>query len=164
MSAAPEDRIPADLEQIPAWSRNPGDYERTGCHADLWVEAGQLVAAARGLYARGYFLEDIAGLDVAEGILLSYHFDRFEVSQRVRLRLIAPHGGKKAPSIAAVFSGADWHERECFDFFGVEFENHPNLKPLLLPDDLGVNPLLKDKDRRSLFGLLPLARVMGTTD
>ena len=60
---------------------------------------------------------------------------------RVALRLTVPHAAKKAPSIAAIFSGADWHERECFDFFGVEFENHPDLKPLLLPDDLGIHPL-----------------------
>jgi NADH-quinone oxidoreductase subunit C len=71
-----------------------------------------------------------------------------------------PHAAKHAPSIAAIFSGADWHERECFDFFGVTFDNHPGLKPLLLPDDLGQHPLLKEKDRRSIYGLLPLAQAV----
>jgi len=114
----------------------------------------------RLLFEQGYFLEDIAGVDVAEGILIVYHFDRYDASGRVALRLTVPHAAKKAPSIAAIFSGADWHERECYDFFGVEFENHPDLKPLLLPDDLGIHPLLKDKDRKSLFSLLPLRQMV----
>ena len=62
--------------------------------------------------------------------------------------------------MAAVFSGADWHERECFDFFGVEFLNHPGLNPLLLPDDMDAHPLIKEKDRRSIFSLLPFSRLV----
>jgi NADH:ubiquinone oxidoreductase subunit C len=46
----------------------------------------------------------------------------------------------------------------------VEFENHPGLKPLLLPDDLDLHPLIKEKDRRSLHALLPLAQVVDTRD
>ena len=68
------------------------------------------------------------------------------------------------PSIVSVFSGADWHERECFDFFGVVFENHPNLKPLLLPDDLGFHPLLKEKNRQSLYAVLPFDQLVDVVD
>jgi NADH-quinone oxidoreductase subunit C len=82
------------------------------------------------------------------------------MAQRVVLRLTVAHGRKKAPSIEAIFSGANWHERECFDFFGVEFENHPSLKPLLLPDDLGITPLLKNQNRRSIYSLLPLEQAV----
>ena len=86
----------------------------------------------------------------------------YDAAQRVVLRVTVPHAAKQAPSIAAIFSGADWHERECFDFFGVVFENHPGLKPLLLPDDLNLHPLIKEKDRRSIYSLLPLTQVVDT--
>lgn len=160
MSQEHENRLPAELETISAWRKSPADYARSGCRADLSVEAGQLLPAVRLLFDRGYFLEDIAGVDVEEGIMIVYHFDRYDASGRVALRLTVPHAAKSAPSIAAIFSGADWHERECFDFFGVSFENHPGLKPLLLPDDLGQRPLIKEKDRRSIYALMPLVQVV----
>jgi NADH-quinone oxidoreductase subunit C len=160
MSAAPENRLPAELEAIRAWRKTCGEYPLSGCHCDLYLDVDQLLPAVRLLFDKGYFLEDIAGVDVQEGIMLVYHFDRYDAAQRVALRLTVPHAAKKAPSISAVFSGADWHERECFDFFGVKFENHPGLKPLLLPDDLGLHPLIKEKDRRSLYALLPLTQVV----
>jgi NADH-quinone oxidoreductase subunit C len=162
MNTTLENRLPAELESIPAWRKTPGDYPRSGCHFDLCIDADRLLPAVRRLFDHGYFIEDIAGVDVDEGIMLVYHFDRYEASQRVALRLTVPHAAPKAPSIAAIFSGADWHERECFDFFGVEFENHPGLKPLLLPDDLDLHPLIKQKDRRSIYALLPLAQVVDT--
>lgn len=160
MSADVKNRPPAELAAIPAKSRTAQDYPRTGCRAVLAVDSETLRPAVQQLFDRGYFLEDITGVDVAEGILLLYHFDHYSSAQRLALRLIVPRSVNVAPSIAAIFSGADWHERECFDFFGVQFEGHPGLKPLLLPDDLGIHPLLKERGRKSLFGLLPLGQMM----
>jgi NADH-quinone oxidoreductase subunit C len=39
------------------------------------------------------------------------------------------------PSVVEVWPTADWHEREAFDFMGIVFDGHPNLKRLLLPHD-----------------------------
>jgi NADH-quinone oxidoreductase subunit C len=160
MNPIPENRWPAELESIPAWRKTSGDYPRSGCHFNLCLDVDDLLPAVRLLFDRGYFLEDIAAIDVEEGIMLVYHFDRYDACRRVVLRLVVPHATKSAPSIAAIFSGADWQERECFDFFGIVFENHPGLKPLLLPDDLGQHPLIKAKDRRSIYALLPLAQLV----
>lgn len=152
--------LPPGIEGIPALRRSAVDPAATGCRADLTLAVGDLTAAVRRLHEHGYFLEDLAGVDTDEGILLVYHFDRFEASTRVALRVIVPHDAAEAPSIASVYPGADWHERECFDFFGVRFTGHPDLKPLLLPEDLGSHPLLKTRDRRSIYSLLPLARMV----
>ena len=46
-------------------------------------------------------------------------------------------------SLVDVFAGANWHEREAYEMFGINFLNHPNLTKLYLPDDYGGNPLLK---------------------
>ena len=147
------ENLARDLEPIRCRTKSFGEYDRSGYHADLSVEPVELLQAVGFLFEKGYFLEDISGVDVTEGILLVYHFDRYDESGRVVLRLTVPHEAKKAPSISSIFSGADWHERECFDFFGVEFENHPGLKPLLLPDDMKLRPLLKVEGRKSISAL-----------
>ena len=46
-------------------------------------------------------------------------------------------------SLVDVFAGANWHEREAYEMFGINFLNHPNLTKLYLPDDYEGNPLLK---------------------
>jgi len=48
------------------------------------------------------------------------------------------------PSLSGIFPGMDWHERECYDLFGIRFTGHPNLTRILLPDDWEGHPLRKD--------------------
>ena len=47
------------------------------------------------------------------------------------------------PSLTSTIAGAEWHEREAHEMFGIDFEGNTNLKPLYLPDDFIGNPLLK---------------------
>lgn len=58
---------------------------------------------------------------------------------RVRLPKLHP----SMPTITGVYGGAHWHERECAEMFGIDFEGHPYLKNLYLPDDFEGHPLLK---------------------
>ena len=81
------------------------------------------------------------------------HFERFEViyqlysiEYRVGLRLKAQIEDSDTPSIDSITSlwtGADWLERETFDLLGIHFNNHPNLKRILTPDDWVGHPLQK---------------------
>jgi NADH-quinone oxidoreductase subunit C len=48
------------------------------------------------------------------------------------------------PTATGVYRGANWHERETYEMFGVIFDDHPDLKPLLLPDGFAGHPLRKD--------------------
>ena len=50
----------------------------------------------------------------------------------------------RVPSVAAIYPTANWHERECFDLFGVLFTGHPKLLRMLCPDDWAGHPLRKD--------------------
>jgi NADH-quinone oxidoreductase subunit C len=62
-----------------------------------------------------------------------------------RLRLKVKVGeGQTIDSAFPVYRSADWHEREIFDLFGIEFRNHPNLKRIMMPEDWDGHPLRKD--------------------
>ncbi|MEV7727022.1 NADH-quinone oxidoreductase subunit C [Streptomyces sp. NPDC087917] len=64
--------------------------------------------------------------------------------RRLLLRTTVPHSAPSLPSAVAVYAGAQWHERETFEMFGVTFTDHPNLVPLLLPENFEGHPLRKD--------------------
>ena len=59
----------------------------------------------------------------------------------MRTRLTA--GETHCASLASLYRGADWMERECYDMFGIRFEGHPDLRRILLPQDWEGHPLLK---------------------
>ena len=74
-----------------------------------------------------------------------YHLYSFEGNDRLRLRVQAG-AGDRILSVTSVWPTANWMEREIFDMFGIEFEGHPNLKRILMPDDWVGHPLRKDYD------------------
>ena len=73
-----------------------------------------------------------------------YDFNRYDQLCRVVIRTRVPRDNPEVPTISQVYPGANWHERETHDFFGVKFIGHPDLTPLLLPEDADYHPLLKD--------------------
>ncbi|MFD9332905.1 NADH-quinone oxidoreductase subunit C [Streptomyces sp. NPDC060028] len=64
--------------------------------------------------------------------------------RRLLLRTTVPHSAPSLPSAVSIYAGAEWHERETFEMFGVVFSEHPNLVPLLLPENFEGHPLRKD--------------------
>ena len=65
-------------------------------------------------------------------------------NSRLIINLSVPDEDLKIPSICEIYPGANFYEREVFDMFGIEFENHPELTRILMPDDWTGNPLRKD--------------------
>ncbi len=55
-----------------------------------------------------------------------------------------PRDDPRVSSLTALFGGAGWHERSVHEMFGITFDGHPGLTPLLLPEDFGMRPLRKD--------------------
>jgi NADH-quinone oxidoreductase subunit C len=62
----------------------------------------------------------------------------------VILRTHVERDGGRVATLTGLWPGADWHERETWEMFGIDFDGHPDLRPLLLPNDFEGRPLRKD--------------------
>ncbi|MFF3822164.1 NADH-quinone oxidoreductase subunit C [Streptomyces bluensis] len=78
------------------------------------------------------------------GFRVAAHVVALSPVHRLLLRTTVPHESPALPTATGVYAGAAWHERETHEMFGVTFEGHPGLAPLLLPDGFEGHPLRKD--------------------
>lgn len=119
------------------------DFKQTGLTFSAVFAPNMVSEVGRVMLEAGYFLEDISVMKVKEGFLATYHYDSARNPGRMAVRALAADG--VFVSLSSVYQGAEWHERESKDFFGVEFIANPNPVPLLLPHDFCERPpLIKD--------------------
>ncbi len=123
------------------------DYKVHGYHVDAQVSPDQLIEAVTLLDKAEFFIESITGVDwiKEDQMEVIYDFSRYDFDLcRVVIRTRVPRKSPVVPTITDIYAGANWHERETHDFFGIKFAGHPHLIPLLLPEDADYHPLLKD--------------------
>lgn len=90
------------------------------------------------------FCRFIAGVDQMDaGIELTYALWSYSRRHSVFIKTTLPLTDPHVASVAGIWATANWHERETAEMFGVVFDGHPDLKHLLLDDDLNIHPLLK---------------------
>ena len=155
---------PKWIMELAAFSRAELDPAACGKNMNIVLAPEQLRAAALAFLENGYFLEDVTGSDVEEGFLVLYHFAHFDLPGRYSLSVLISHDISELPSISDIYRGADWHERECFDMYGLTFTGHPNLLPLLMPEGSDLHPLIKtDKRRSPLNNVLPFCSFVDTS-
>lgn len=65
-------------------------------------------------------------------------------NRRVRLEVSVPDSDPHIPSLISIYPTNDWHERETYDFFGIQFDGHPSLTRIQMPDDWEGHPQRKD--------------------
>ena len=73
-----------------------------------------------------------------------YHLHNLPKNLRIRIKVFFSKSNLSVPSITPVFEAANWMERQEFDFFGIIFEGHPNLKRILNVDDMNYHPMRKE--------------------
>ncbi|HEY8402859.1 MAG TPA: NADH-quinone oxidoreductase subunit C, partial [Cytophagaceae bacterium] len=73
-----------------------------------------------------------------------YHLHNLPKNFRLRLKTFFPKTDPVIDSLTPVFNSANWMERETYDFFGIIFKGHPNLKRILNVDDMDYFPLRKE--------------------
>src|SRR5690606_867501 len=77
-------------------------------------------------------------------IAVVYQLHSLENNSRVRLKLWLPEDKPETPTVTDLFAGANWMERETYDFFGVTFTGHPDLRRILNVEDMTIFPLCKE--------------------
>jgi len=141
----PPPPVPAALAALPVPFQGV-DFALRGFHADATVGPEAVVAAAAALDQAGFALDTITGVDWLAQAQMEVVYDYFHplTGLRAVVRARVPRDNPELPTLTKVFPGANWHERETHDFFGIRFAGHPNLTPFLLPEDATYHPLRKD--------------------
>ncbi len=98
------------------------------------------------------YLKDICGVDYLgkKPVRFEVVYTLYSMRYRYMLRLKAAVGEDEASidSVVPVWIGANWHERECYDMYGIRFTGHPDLSRVLMPEDWEGHPLRKDYPER----------------
>ena len=94
------------------------------------------------------FLTDICGVHYPDNqekeLGVVYHLHSLVNNFRLRLKTFMPRESAAIETISDLYSGANWMERETFDFYGIDFKGHPDMRPILNMEDLGYHPMLKE--------------------
>jgi NADH-quinone oxidoreductase subunit C len=93
------------------------------------------------------FLTTLCGIHYPEQELplgVIYHLHRFNGNARIRVKTFLPLDAPVVPTVTDLFSAANWMERETFDFYGILFEGHPNLRRILNVEYMDYFPLRKE--------------------
>jgi NADH-quinone oxidoreductase subunit C len=77
---------------------------------------------------------------------VAYELYSQEHRHRLRVKVGVPEGDPRVPSAVSLFPTADWHERETYDFFGIVFDGHPDLRRILMPEGWEGHPLRKTEE------------------
>jgi NADH-quinone oxidoreductase subunit C len=94
------------------------------------------------------YLSDIGGLDLGEfaspRFAVVYQLYSLERNHRLRVKVFLEEDDAHLPTMWDVWKAANWLEREAYDMFGIVFDNHPDLRRILMPADYEGYPLRKD--------------------
>jgi len=92
------------------------------------------------------FLTTLCGMHYpqTEQMGVVYHVHSFVNNHRIRIKTVTELNDPKIPTITTIWPAANWMERETYDFFGIQFEGHPNLKRILNMDEMTDFPMRKE--------------------
>ena len=146
------DKVAEKLNSIAGVELTRPDPVEGGCHIDAVVPMDAIRDAALALRNLEFLIESVTAVD-ATPTMIVYHLVRVDQPLRVVLRVLMERDKPECPTIEDIYPGANWHERETHDFFGIEFTNHPDMTMLILPEDaVDLKPLLKDEKKLKELG------------
>lgn len=132
------------------------DSRRCGYGLEVLTISSRIRDLAAVMRDLGLYVVLVTAVHVRPGMQVVYQFAATDVPLRVMVRIpLAPDGA--VLSIAGILNGADWHEREVRDLFGITFDGHPDLRPLILPDeDVDLAPLRKKEENlKDILDIFP---------
>ncbi|MFZ2324055.1 MAG: NADH-quinone oxidoreductase subunit C [Ignavibacteriaceae bacterium] len=99
-------------------------------------------------------LMNLSGVDEIKENKLSvyYHLESTSLTHKITLKVSTNRENPEVSSVVEVWQGANWHEREAYDLFGIIFLNHPDLRRILMPYDWEAGyPLRKDYENPEFY-------------
>jgi NADH-quinone oxidoreductase subunit C len=116
------------------------------------VKKDQIVAILKYLHDEPFLsldhLQDLTAVDYLKKkdvrFEVVYNLYSTKYRHQIRIRAQVTENDAKIGSVVPIWAGADWHERECYDMFGIVFNGHPDLRRILMPEDWEGHPLRKD--------------------
>lgn len=134
------------LNDIAAKINGKVNEPEAGDHS-ITVPSSEILKACETLKADGFnVLHVISTVDYPEKniIELSYMLSDYTENRDLTLKTEVPREGGKLDSVSSVWKAANWQEREAYDMMGMTFNNHPDHRRILCPDDWEGHPLKKD--------------------
>jgi len=132
--------------QYPSVTVTTDEYGMT----NVFVEKQHIYAVVETLKQNNgfIFLTDICGAHyphvTGAEFQVIYHMHNLVKNIRMRLKVNLNVDDLTIPSMVPLFAGANWMERETFDFYGIIFEGHPDLRRILNMDDMDYHPMRKE--------------------
>ena len=119
-------------------------HPRVHIDASNWREIAEFVIRAPALKLD--WLANLSGVDYVADNKMCCVYDLWSFDHRhsIAIKVFTPRDTPSIPSVTDLWSAADWHEREAFDMFGIDFPGHPDLRRILCADDWEGFPLRKD--------------------
>ena len=124
-----------------------GVQEKSTKRVYIQIKSSAIVGMAQFIFKEiGARFNIASGVDARNHMEILYHFTVEDIDLVISLRVDLPKTKLEIDSLTPVFTAAQWIEREMHELLGINFLGHPELKPLLLPEDWpeGVYPLRKD--------------------
>jgi len=94
------------------------------------------------------FLTDVCGIhypdNAGKELGVIYHLHSLQNNLRLRIKCFMPNDAPEIDTVSSVFASANWQERETFDFYGIHFTGHPDLRRILNVDEMDYFPLRKE--------------------
>jgi NADH-quinone oxidoreductase subunit C len=136
------------VDELKALGGKPAEFKQM---VSVTVEVSDIVNAVQTAKSAGFnMISDVLGVDYLnypqyQGKRFSVIYNLYSISQNERMFIrVNVDDGDSIPTITGVWRGANFMEREVYDMYGITFEDHPDLRKIITPEDLDGYPLRKD--------------------
>ncbi len=140
-----EKTLTAIQAAFPQAEAQAASYGQRGYHITIGATKQNLTRIVRFFDDRSFYIEDMCCIDWKDHLEVVYFFNNHDYLCRCKVAVRTDPADAVIPTISHIYTGAAWYEREIHEFFGVLFENNPNMSYLFLHDGVDFYPLRKEK-------------------
>jgi NADH-quinone oxidoreductase subunit C len=130
----------------------------------ILIPKGELFSVCEVLHRENDFffdqLSNVTGIDngpQANTMEVIYHLYSIPFNHFLALKVVLPRENPEIESLSGIWKAANWLEREVYDMFGIRFNNHPDLRRILMPNDWVGHPLRKDYQQEDVYHEVKIA-------